>query len=124
MAAGKRLGEFSLKATTVTFTPGPAGSVLMQANYEGTATGFGTVFGTLSVASAGQKSGTWSWCAATYLDNGDSVTGTGQGTFQSDKPNHWRTPGMLQISDGRMIALEGEIDLATRSWTGQLFERN
>jgi hypothetical protein len=124
MAVGKRIGEFSLKATTITLTPGPAGSVLLQANYEGTGTGFGTVLGTLSAASAGQKSGTWSWCAAAYLDNGDSVTGTGQGIFQSDKPNRWRTQGGIQLSDGRMIILEGEIDLATRSWTGQLFEKN
>jgi hypothetical protein len=123
MAAGKRLGEFSLKATTFTFTPGPAGSVVVHMNCEGTGTGFGAVFGTLSAVSAGQKSGTWSWCAAAYLDNGENVTGTGQGTFLSDKPNHWQTQGVLQISDGRMIALEGALDLATRSWTGQLFER-
>ena len=123
MATRKQIGEFSLKATTFTFTPGPAGSVLVQMNCEGTGTGFGTVLGTLTAVSAGQKSGTWSWCAAAYLDNGDNVTGNGQGTFQSDKPNHWLTQGMIQISDGRTIALEGELDLATRSWKGQLFER-
>jgi hypothetical protein len=124
MAAGKPIGEYSLKATSLTLTPGPGGSVLVQANYEGTGTGFGTVLGTLTAASAGQKSGTWSWCAVAYLENGDSVTGTGQGSFQSDKPNHWQTQGIINISDGRTIALEGEIDLATRSWTGKLFERS
>jgi hypothetical protein len=91
---------------------------------EGTATGFGTVLGTFSTVSPGQKGGNWSWCAAAFLDNGDSVTGNGQGTFQSDKPNHWRAQGVIQISDGRTIAVEGEIDLATRSWKGQLFERS
>jgi len=124
MAAGKPIGEYSLKATTITLTPGPAGSVIVQANYEGTGTGFGTVLGTLSAVSADQKSGTWSWCAVAYLDNGDSVTGNGQGTFQRDKLTHWQTQGSIQISDGRMIALEGEIDLATRTWKGQLFERS
>lgn len=124
MATGQPIGEFSFKATSFTFTPGPAGSVLVQANFEGTATGFGTVLGTLTAVSAGQKSGTWSWCAAAYLDNGDSVTGNGQGVFQSDKPNHWRTQGVVAISDGRAIPIEGDLDLATRSWTGQLFERS
>ncbi len=124
MASGKQTGEFSLKATTFTFTPGPAGSVLVQMNCEGSATGFGVVLGTLTAVSAGQKSGTWSWCSAAYLDNGDSVTGNGQGTFQSGGLNRWRTQGVVQISDGRMVGVEGELDLATRSWNGQLFERS
>ena len=41
MAARAPSGEFSLKITSNMFTPGPANSVLVQANYEGTATGFG-----------------------------------------------------------------------------------
>jgi hypothetical protein len=98
--------------------------VIVQANYEGTGAGFGAVLGTLSAVSADQKTGTWSWCAVAYLDNGDSVTGNGQGAFQRDKLTHWRTQGSIQISDGRMLALEGEIDLATRTWKGQLFEKN
>ena len=66
MAAGKQIGEFSLKATTFTYTPGPGGSILAQGNFEGTATGFGAVLGTATFVSAGTKSGTYSWCGATY----------------------------------------------------------
>jgi hypothetical protein len=124
MALGKQAGEFSLKATSFTLTPGPAGSVIVQANFEGTATSFGVVIGTMTAASAGQKNGTWSWCAAAYLDNGDSVTGNGQGTFSSGGTNRWRTQGFIQISDGRNIGLEGELDLATRLWSGKLSERS
>ena len=124
MAAGKQVGEFSLKATSFTLTPGPAGSVIVQGNFEGTATSFGVVLGTMTATSAGQKNGTWSWCAAAYLDNGDSVTGNGQGTFSSGGTNRWRTQGFIQISDGRNIGLEGELDLATRSWSGKLSERS
>jgi hypothetical protein len=58
------------------------------------------------------------------LDTGESVTGIGQGTFESIERNRWRTPGVIQISDGRTIAIEGEFDLATRVWSGQIFERN
>ena len=124
MASGKQVGEFSLKATSFTLTPGPAGSVIVQGNFEGTATSFGVVLGTMTATSAGQKNGTWSWCAAAYLDNGDSVTGNGQGTFSSGGTNRWRTQGFIQISDGRNIGLEGELDLATRSWSGKLSERS
>ena len=48
--AGKAIGEFSLKAITATYSPGPAGGVLNQVNWEGTATGFGAVFGTATFA--------------------------------------------------------------------------
>jgi hypothetical protein len=124
MASGKQVGEFSLKATSFTLTPGPAASVIVQANFEGSATGFGAVLGTMTAASAGQKNGTWSWCAAAYLDNGDSVTGNGQGTFSSGGTNKWRTQGFIHISDGRTISNEGELDLATRTWSGKLSERS
>ena len=43
--AGKAIGEFSLKAITATYSPGPAGGVLNQVNWEGTATGFGAAAG-------------------------------------------------------------------------------
>lgn len=93
----------------------------MHVNFEGTATGFGVVLGTMTATSAGQKNGTWSWCSAAYLDNGDSVTGNGQGTYSSGGPNRWRTQGFIQISDGRTIRTEGELELATRVWSGKLF---
>jgi hypothetical protein len=124
MASGKQVGEFSLKAITLTFTPGPAGSTLVQVNYEGTATGFGAVLGTATYVSAGMKSGTWSWCAVAYLDNGDSVTGNGQGTIESSGRHKWHTLGSIQISDGRIVGIDGEVDLTARLWSGKLFERS
>jgi hypothetical protein len=39
----KELGEFSSKFTTLTISPGPAGSILIQGNAVGTATGLGTI---------------------------------------------------------------------------------
>jgi hypothetical protein len=121
MASGKAIGEFSLKGITGTCSPGPAGSVLEQWNWEGTSTEFGAVFATATYV-GGSKGGTFSWCAVTYLDNGDTLTGTGQGTYESIGKHRWRTAGFAQISDGRRVASEGEIDLASRSWKGKLFE--
>jgi hypothetical protein len=121
MASGKQSGEFSLKAITATYSPGPAGSVLSQVNWEGTATGFGAVFGTATYV-GGPKSGTFSYCAEAFLDNGDALTGIGQGTFESTGKHRWRTEGFIQISDGRRVATEGEMDLASRSWKGKISE--
>jgi len=56
---GYLIGEFSLKTTSLTFTPGPGGSTLVQVNWEGPAAGLGTVAGTATFVSAGMKSGTW-----------------------------------------------------------------
>lgn len=123
MASRKAVGEFSFKAITVAYSPGPAGSVLAQVNWEGTATGFGAVFATATYV-GGPKGGSYSECGVAYLDNGDSVTGIGQGTTESSGKHQWRTKGFMQISDGRRIASEGEINLASRSWKGTLFEMN
>ena len=123
MATGKALGEFSLKAITATYSPGPAGGVLSQVNWEGTATGFGTVFGTATFG-GGPKGGSYSLCTEAFMDNGDIMTGIGQGTFETVGKHRWRTEGFMQLSDGRRIAGDGEIDLAARSWKGKLFEIN
>jgi hypothetical protein len=72
--AGKVIGEFSLKAITATYSPGPAGGVLNQVNWEGTATGFGAVFGTATFA-GGAKGGSYSWCGEAFMDDGSVLTG-------------------------------------------------
>jgi hypothetical protein len=122
MAKGKQIGEFSLKFTSLTHTPGPASSVITQGNCEGDATGFGTVLGTATFV--GGKSGTLSWCSNAYLDNGEQVSGTGTGTFESSGKHRWRTVAFHQNSDGGALISEGEIDLAKRSWAGKLFENS
>ena len=124
MASGKQIGEFSFKAVTFTNRPGPAGSVLTEVNWEGTGTGFGAVFVT-STYVGGPTNGTFSDCATAYLDNGDGLSGIGQGTYKSIGKHRWHTEGFTQISsDGRRLASEGEIDLVERSWKGKIFEMN
>jgi hypothetical protein len=119
--AGKQIGEFSFKLTSLNFSAGPAGSVIIQVNCEGTATGFGTVAGTLATIPG--KSGTFSWCGAAYLDDGGLVTSTGSGVHESVGKHRWRTRGDVVISDGRTLSAEGELTLADRSWSGKLFEK-
>ena len=122
MAKGKQIGEFSLNFTSLTHTPGPAGSVVIQGNCEGTATGFGTVLGTASFV--GGKSGTLSWCSSAYLEDGEQLSSMGSGTYESSGKHRWRSLGFLQVSDGRSLISEGEIDLAKRSWAGKVFENS
>lgn len=121
MTTKQAIGEYSLKANTMTFTPGPAGSVMVQINFEGTATGFGTVLGTMNASPAGQPGGTWDWCAASFPEDGNGLTGTGRGTFSKSGTNRWRTQGQMQVSDGRGLYSEGEMDLASKVWSGKLY---
>lgn len=120
-AAGKAIGEFSLKIVTMTITSGPAGSVLNQVNLEGTATGFGAVFETATFI-GGTKDGTFSIAGQAFLDNGESITGIGHGTYESNGKNRWSAKGIIELSDGRRQSNEGEIDLAARSWKGTIHE--
>jgi hypothetical protein len=116
MAIGKQIGEYSFKATSTTYTPGPGSAITQQINYQGSATGqlTGVAQGTLTVvAEAGAKSGNWSWCGASYLDNGDIVGATAQGTWEPIGKHKWRLRGAANFSDGRVAATEGEADLQT-----------
>ena len=121
MTTKQSIGEFSTKCTTLTFIPGAAGSVIVQAYFEGTATGFGIVCGTMNASPAGQPSGTFDSCVVSYPESGDGLTGIGRGTFNRSGPNRWRTQGPLQLSDGRTIYGEGELDLASRVWSGKMY---
>ena len=122
MAAGQQSGEFSMKLVSMRFIPGPANSVLLEANCEGTATGFGQVALTATFVTG--KSGTFSSCGAAYVDNGDIIPISGEGAHESSGVHKWRTPGVVHLPDGRHFGFEGAIDLATRTWTGKFSEKS
>ena len=125
MPTGKEIGKFSLKFTTMKFVRGPDDAILVEGNLEGPLTGegiAGTVLGTATFDRAGAPSGTYEWCGASYLPQGDVITGTAHGSFHSIGANKWRTLGVNHLSDGRTVSTEGEIELATQSWTGRLFD--
>jgi hypothetical protein len=120
MAKGKEVGRFAHKWTSITLLPGPAGSTLSQANVEGTATGYGTVHGTATFV--GGKSGTYSANWAAFLDNGDQLSGTSNGSYESVGTHVWATKEIVNVSDGTHVYSEGKIDLAKHSWIGELFD--
>jgi hypothetical protein len=121
MASGKNIGEFSLKMITSTVVAGPAGSVINQVNFEGTASGFGTVHETANFI-GGLKDGTFTVVGQAFLENGDGVSGIGHGTYESKGKHRWATANAWELSDGRRIGNIGEIDLAARTWKGTITE--
>lgn len=120
MAIGKEIGDFSVKSTSTTYSE-DGGSV--QINCEGTATKYGTVIGTLTFrGEPGAKSGTLSWRGQGFLDNGDTLVGIGEGTWDEMGKHKWRTRMIIRTSDGGCHASDGHLDLATRTLTGKMLE--
>jgi len=119
MALGKQVGEFSFKQTSIT-----VGETSSQLNFHGTAAGFGTVQGTLTVRTdePGTPRGTCSWRGVGFMEDGKWVSGAGEGTWETGGTHKWRIRQYHSISDGRTVLSDGELELATLSYQGKLYE--
>jgi hypothetical protein len=124
MAIGEPVGEFSLTSTGVTVAATPDGGGSNAVNFEGTATGFGTVMGTLTFLSEAPdaKGGQVTWMGQGYLENGDRVGGAGNGVFEEIGNQKWRVRLCIAITDGSVILSDGEVHLDGRSYNGTIQE--
>lgn len=114
----KEIGEFSLKSTSWTM-----GDDALSANFEGTATGFGDVVGTLSGrGEPGAEFGTCSWRSSSFLENGDQIQVAGEGTWQAIGKHKWRLRFTHATSDGRTVLADGVLDMPSRSFDGKIFD--
>ncbi|MBY0519044.1 MAG: hypothetical protein K2P79_01310 [Sphingomonas sp.] len=120
MAKGNEIGEFSHNSLSVTLLPGPAGATLHQANVEGTATGYGFVRGTATFVGSG-KGGSYSALWAGFLEDGEVLSGTSAGSYESAGLHVWNTKEIVHVSDGTILHSEGVIDNAARTWKGKLY---
>ena len=127
MAIGKQTGEFAYKSTSVTYAATETERTV-QANCEGTVTIAGVTNpsqGTLIAhVTPGAKSGTCTWTGVLYLNTGDEIHNKGEGTWEKTGAHKWRVRSFLYRSDGITRLIEGEIDLATRSYSGAAYEWN
>ena len=124
MALSDPIGEFEFTSRGSSVSdPTSSGGGSITVDYEGTATGYGTVASsmTFTVPEAGAKSGTVSANNLAWLDNGDSMTGVARGVFNSSGTNTWRVRSMVVVSDGTVLLSEGEISLAEQSYKGKLY---
>jgi hypothetical protein len=123
MAIGKAVGEFSMTSTGVTVTGLESGGGANHVNLEGTATGFGTVIGTLTFLAdePGGKSGTTAWLGAGYLDNGDVLEGSGEGVYDEAGKHQWRVRAIIRVADGSVLLSDGKLSLKGRTYKGKLY---
>ena len=120
MAIGKEIGTFSLKSTSTHYNEA-GGSVAID--YDGTATGYGTVLGTLTLrGEPGAKTGPCTLTGQGFLESGEIISGTGQGTWEELGKHQWRTRMIVATSDGRAHASDGKLELASRTLSGRMFD--
>jgi hypothetical protein len=120
MAIGKEIGQFTLKTTSTSYAE-EGGNV--RIDFDGTATGYGTVLGTLTFhGEPGATTGPLSWRGQGFLENGETVAGAGQGNWEASGRHQWRTRLVVSTSDGRCHASEGYLDLKTRTLSGKMLE--
>lgn len=120
MALGKELGEFSAKITSSTFVEEE-----VRMNAQGPAAGFGTVAGTLTFRgdpAAVATQGRSSWRGASYMEDGKVLIGSGEGTWETVGKHKWRIRLLVSVSDGRTVLSDGEVEWATQSWQGKIYE--
>ncbi len=127
MAVGKQVAEFTFKFTSLTYTA-TENERTVQGNCEGTVKLGGEASpacGTLTThGKPGATSGKCGWVGAVYPNNGEDIPSTGEGTWEKAGAHKWRVRVLLYRGDGIIRVTEGEIDLATRSYTGVNYEWN
>ena len=123
MPIGKEMGTFSLTTTSITNLPSEGGFLFGQVNLEGTVTGelTGTVLLTMNFKTSDMKGGTYTSVAAAFLESGDTLNGEGSGCYESSGAHKWRMRGHDVLSNGSIIALEAEMDLASRTYSGKIY---
>ncbi len=120
MAFGKQIGDYSLTSRGMTIVD----DMVFTENWEGTANLDGaaaTVIATLE-ANGDESGGEFDLRASAFMANGNVLRAHTHGTYEPNGGLKWRTRTIDRMSDGRTAAGEGEVDLATRTWTGKLFE--
>ena len=120
------VGEFDLNHIGNAYAKIDDNVVVAYASYEGTATGFGTVMGTLAfpLPDQGATSGTVTWTGQAFPPDREPSTSFGEGSWEQVEGSHaWNiSVPALEISDGTKLRSEGVVDLEAKSFKGQMFE--
>ncbi len=120
------IGDFAFNQTGVAYTKNDGGVIVANVHYDGTATGYGTVMGTLAflLPEGGATSGTCSWTGQGFPPDSPWVSGSGDGTWEQVEGKYaWKISiPAIENTDGSRIRSEGEVDLEARTFTGQMFD--
>ena len=120
-------GEYTFKNTGVVVSKTADGQVQQLMSYEGAATGFPVVLGslvfTMPLSEAAANSGSCSWVARGVLDDGTLAAAFGEGTWERIG-NELRGNVSLvhEVSTGQKIRTEGVMDFEARTFNGKMYD--
>ena len=121
------IGEFHMKNTGFSFDLLEDDRIQQTADYEGTATGYGAVFGTLvfrqSLSETSATSGALSFVGKAILDDNSIAGGIGHGTWeQIGQEARFKIVMTVKVSDGSQHRSEGIVDHPARTFDGNIYE--
>lgn len=121
------IGEFRSTRASWSMSKTADGGIQTASSYEGTADGFGAVFGTLTrtqaLAEAGASSGTCSYAGMAVNDDGSIIGAVGEGTWERiGTEMRFSVIILAELSDGSKLRSEGVVDHAEQSWNGKIYE--
>jgi hypothetical protein len=121
------IGEFSLKHICNTYGTNSDGEMTSSVNFQGEATGFGTVWGTLissnALSETNATSGEVQWVGEAFLEDGSVLGGIGNGTWEKSENEHlWKLVVHVDLSNGEKHRSEGSIDLESLIYTGKIYQ--
>jgi len=118
------LGEFAHRHVGSSYSTREGGGLVSKADWEGAATGYGAVFGSLIFdVPDGATGGSVQWVGQAFPEDSAFLNGSGKGTWeQVDGAHRWTISiPVIAVSNGDRIRCEGQVDLATRTFTGQMY---
>ena len=120
------IGEFSLTHIGNTYGTNTAGDIMSSVNFQGYATGFGTVWGTLissnHLSDSNATNGEIQWVGEAFLEDGSVLGGIGKGTWEKPENEHaWNLVLLVNLSNGGKHRSEGFIDLETLVYSGKIY---
>ena len=119
------IGTFSAKHTGNTYSTSADGELVINAHFEGGSDAYGDGFATLTVtqklSEAGATGGTCTYAGQAFKD-GNTLGALGEGTWeQTPGESKWKLTLDINGSNGDRVRAVGVIDLANRSWDGEMF---
>ena len=121
------ISNFRMKFTGMSHSKSDDGRLLSSAHFDGTADGFGAVMGSVNLSQTLEESrktsGTCSWAAQIFGEDGTTTGNFAEGTWeQVSGENVWKLIFHGETPDGRRVRSEGVVNLAERSYNGSIFE--